>query len=805
MLAALDDLRQAVRSLTRAPLLALFSISILAIGIGGTVAIFGLVWGVVLKPLPFADASQLVAIETSIAGPDLSGGFSSYLDFADWLASSTTIDRMAAYASGTVTLTGTSDPIAVPAAFVSDALVPILGARPIAGALLPEGADRSALPVVLMSETLWRDRFSASPSIVGHEVTLDGRGYTVAGILPAAFNFPVQSDRIGFWIPLGSHPSTAIYKPKRASGFLHVIGRLRAGVTVAQAQADLAATAARLAAAYPLSNSNKNVTVWRLRDLLVREYRLQMLLLMAAAATVLVTTCANLAHLLITRGLDRRRELAIRSAIGAGRSRLVGQLFAEAIVIAAAAGALGLLLASWGTTAFVAILPADVPRVHDVTIDRIVLACAAIATACTAFLFGAVPAWQLSEVDAVTALKEATASTARGARAVRVAVVAEVSISLALLITAALLGRSLIALQHVSPGFRPDHLSMIELSLPDTRYPAAANQITFFRRLHERLASEPGVRASAVSTTLPLSGSDLGAAFTIEGRPAPTHGGYWVAPYFSVSADFFRTLAIPLLGGREFTDRDDERAPLVVIISDSLARQYFGGDDPIGKRLSFGFGPRVARTVVGVVGDVKQRELSQKFQPQIYTPFAQTPWPFITAIVRVDGSAAIAAGALRQALKAVDRDQPGEVKTMDDYLARSTATPSIVVLLVVCFGALTVALAAAGLYSVMAQTVARRRRELAIRLALGAQPIDIGRMVVREAVTLGLVGVTGGVVAALAAGRVVRRLLYGVGAADPITFAVVPLLVLAVTIAATIAPTRRSLRTNPIEALRAPD
>jgi len=776
---------------------------VLALGLGVTVAMFGVVRAVILAPLPFADSSRLVTIETRMAGPDISGGFSSYLDFLDWRSQAASIDRMGAYAAGSVTLTGAGEPATLQTAFVSDDLLPMLGVAPIRGSLFQEGSDRGALPVVVISETLWRARLSADPNAVGRRLTLDDNAYTIVGILPAVFQFPIQPDPLSLWIPIGSHASTAVFQQRRGAGFLHVIGRLRNGSTVASAQADLAAIAARLATLYPLSNSNRVLVVAPMREDLVRDYRLQLLLLLGAAAAVLLTACANVAHLLVTRAMARQRELVIRAALGAGRGRLVRQLLTESLVLSSMAGLLGLVLAWWIVTVVVRELPTYIPRLAAARIDGLTLAVAAAASLLTGLLFGAMPAFRASTPDAAAVLRDTRGSSGRSSRALRIVVIAEVAISLVLLTTAGLLARSLAALQRVDPGFRADHLVLADLSLPNTRYPDAPARIAFYRRLSERLQLAPGVTSTAIATTLPLSGADLGAAFTIEGHPSNTPNGFSVAPYYSVSPGFFATLGIPIVAGRAFTDADDEHAPPVVVISTSLAKKYFPGEDPVGKRVRFGFGAQVWRQIVGIAGDVKQRELSQSMQPQFYSPFAQVPWPILSIIARTPGSTAVASAGVRQAIADVDANQPpGDIKTMEDYVSRSTATPSITASIVGGFAGFAALLAAIGLYGVMAHSVAARRRELGIRLALGAQPASLGWMVMREALVLCGGGLIAGLAGALAAARLVRGMLYGVGATDPVTFGAVCVLLAVVMIAAAIPATRRSLRADPLESLK---
>ena len=799
----IDDVRHAVRLLRKAPLINAVIVAVLAIGIAGTVAAFSLVRAVVLKPLPYADAARLAALDSHVAGVDLVGGFSSYPDFVDWRREAKTLDRLGGYAAGAVNVTGLAEPETVPTAFVTDDLLPMLGAVPVRGSLFPDGADTHALPLVIVSERFWRSRLSSDPAAVGHALTLDGSAYSIAGVLPAGFEFPIQPDPIAFWIPMGSHPSTAQYLTKRGAGFMHVIGRLRPGATIAQAQDEISGIARRLATAYPPTNASRTTIVSPMRDALVREYRRQLLLLLAAAAAVLLTTCANVANLLVTRISDRRQELAVRGALGAGRARLARQLLTESAVLSVIAGLIGTALAWWGTEAMAHLLPPDMPRAADVRLDALTLAVAGLVTLATGLVFGSIPALRLPGTTDSAALRGVRGSSRRAPRAARLVIAGEVAISLMLLTTAALLTRSLIALRDTDPGFHPDHIVFADLALPDRRYPTPASQTAFAARLMDRLTGLPGVSIGGFATTLPLSGSDLGAAFFIENHPAPQATGYWVAPYYSVSPTFFRALQIPVLSGRAFTDADSAAATPVAIIDASLAGKYFAGEDPIGKRIKLGFGAPVWRQIVGVVGDVKQRDLGQAFQPQFYTPYAQVPWPFLSVVVRTAASDAIGEGSLRRAIAAADPDQPaGEIKSMTSYVDRSTATPSLTARIVGSFAALALLVTAIGLYGVMAHAVTRRRRELGIRMALGARPDTLAWMVMREAILLSAGGIAVGLAGAAVAARVLRGLLYGVTATDPATLAIVPLVLLAVMIVAALPPTLRSLRADPLEALR---
>src|SRR5436190_6180028 len=798
------DLRHAFLVLVKSPLASGLVIAVLAVGIGANTAMFSVIYGVLLKPLPYADSSRLVAIHSLRRSGDVDSA--AVPDVADFRAQSKTLAAVAPYTDYQLAMTGRGEAVKLTVTLTTSDLFAVLRANPILGRALSRADDApGAEPVAVISEPMWAHRFGRTPSIVGTAVTLQGKRFTIVGVMPEEFQFPIEAEQIEAWLPLGTVPLMAQFMEQRGAHFVDVVGRLAPGATAAAADAEIAAIAARLAAAYPKTNDKRGATVRPLHTELVREYRLGLIVLMCAVAAVLLIACANVANLLLARASVRRKEMAIRVALGARRADLVRQLLAESLLIAVAGGALGALLAWWSVGALVAASPVQIPRLNTVGVDRAVLLFTMAASMATGILFGLAPALHLAHTDAGETLKDAGkgSSGSRSARTRQLLVIAEVAASLVLLASGGLLLRSLAALQRVDPGFVPEHAVAAELSLPESRYPDAAAEIAFARQLLDGLGRIPGASASAIATTLPLSGSNLGLGFTIEGRPIDP-AAQPSATYFSVSPEYFRAMGIRLVRGRVFNRGDRADTANVAIISESLARRYWPGEDPVGRHVTLGYNHTGPREIVGIVGDVKTVRLAERTQPALYTAFEQAPWPFLTAVVRAAAEEPSVAGALRAAIVTADPDQAiGRIQTITEYVARSIAAPRFTATLVGSFAAAALLLAGFGLFSVMAYSVAQRRREIGIRVALGAQPGDVRRMVVRQALQLGAIGLALGAAGAFAASRVLDSLLFGVSRSDPLTYAAVGLLLLVVVAAAAYLPVRRATRVDALVALRA--
>ena len=797
-----SDFRQALRTLTKNPGFSALVVLVLAAGIGANTAIFSVVNGVLLKPLPFAKPERLVSVQTTTRGePDAS----SYPDFLDWRAQSASFDALAAYATTGATLTGNGDAKGLSAVVVSPELLSLLGVPPLRGRVFTADDDTPGAPrTAILAESTWNKLFSRDEGIVGRTITLSGDPFTVVGVMPASFEFPFDAEeKAELWMPVRASRFSANWAEQRSASFLHAIGRLKAGASVTSAQADLSTIAARLATQYP-RNQSRSVLVRPYRDVLVQKYRLGLIVLLAAVAAVLLIACANITNLLLARGSVRRREIAVRTALGASRTRIVRQLLAESLLLAVAGGVGGALFALWGVELLVRVSPLQIPRLHATHVDRSVLLFTAVVSMGAGVLSGLVPAFQLSRANPGESLKhgERAGGSGAGMRTRNALVAAEMAISLALLAAAGLLGRSLVTLLHVNPGFVTERALSVALGLPGARYPDADAMRRFYRRLRDEARALPGVSAAAISTTMPLSGNDIGVGFTIEGRPVDP-GSRLSAQYFGISPEYFSTMGIPLLRGRVFTERDGVGAPDVIVVNDTFAAKYWPNEDAIGKRITIGYNKTGPREIVGIVAGVKRGNLADPPEPQMYTPFEQTPWPFLAAVVRTTAAPETAAASIRAMVARLDpQEDAGELKTFEEYVARSVATPRFTAFLVGAFAVFALILAGLGLFSVMAYSVAQRQREIGIRMALGAQPGDVRGMVVGQAVRVGAIGLALGLPAAFAVGRVLDTLLFGIGPGDPATFLGVSATLMAVLLLAAYLPAQRATRVDPISALR---
>jgi putative ABC transport system permease protein len=815
----LQDLRYGVRMLLRKPGFTVVAILALALGIGVNSAIFSVVNAVLLRPLPFAQPERLVMVFEKFTRQGLDQIPVSAQEFLDYQKQNEVFEQIAAFTTATYNMTGTGEPEQIQGAVVSASLFPLLGVKPLQGrAFLPEENEVGHENVVLVSQGLWQRRFGSDPALVGKQLSLNGKSYTVVGIMPSDFQFPLSlfdvqgfqfTQKADMWTPVTF--SQALLDCRSCRG-LGVIGRLKPGVTLAQANASVDALAQRWLQEHPDTygeGAGWGASAVSLHEQVIGKVRKALFVLLGAVGFVLLIACANVANLLLARAASRQKEMAIRVAMGASRWRLVRQMLTESLMLSVTGGALGLLLAMWGTDALVALSPENIPRVEEIGLDARVLSFTVIVSLLTGIIFGLAPAFQASRATINDALKEGgkgTAGVSSGKRMRGVLVVAEVALSLVLLIGAGLFIRSFTRLTQVDPGFNPEHVLTMELSLPRANYPDKQKAATFYQQIIQRIQSLPGVQAAAATTILPLSGSNSDSSFVIEGRMPRDAGEVPDEEIRVITPDYFRALGVPLIRGRFFTDADAEKAPQVLIINQALARKYFAGEDPLGKRITFGDPRRkdaVWATIIGVVGDVKHRGLNVQAKPEYYLPNLQDSQRALILAVRTNADPASMVAAVRQEILAVDKDQPvANIRTMTEVISTSVAPQRLSTMMFLIFACVALVLAAVGIYGVMAYSVSQRTHEIGIRMALGAQRGDVLRMVIKEGMTLALIGVVIGLAASYALTRVISTLLYDVSVTDPAIFVGLSLLLALVALLACGIPARRATKVDPMVALR---
>jgi putative ABC transport system permease protein len=809
----LQDMRYGIRMLSKNPGFAIIAVLTLALGIGANTAIFSVVNTELLRPLPFRDSSRLVSVATANSRMHSSNGSVSYPDFVDWRSQNQVFENVAAYTGATFTLTGRENPAHLEGASVSAETFDLLGVSPELGRAFQPGEDEPNHHVVIISDRLWKQQFGGDPGIVGRTITLDNDGYTVVGVMPANFRFPLQREPEAIWSTLSPLNETTDNSPPmvqhRGAHFLTCIARLKPGVTLAQAQAAMDVIASSLSKQYPDTNKYMSVQLSSEQDRLTGSIRPALLVMMIAVGLVLLIACVNVANLLLARATARGREIAIRTAMGAGRIRVVRQLLTESLLLAIVAGIFGAALAFWGSDVLVRLSPENLPRVGEIHIDGWALAFTAALSLLTGILFGLAPALQSTHSNIVEALKEGSLSTTAGRsrHGLRSSlVIVEMALALILLVSAGLLIRSLIRLQDVNPGFDPHNVMTASLDLPDAKY-SDPQKAEFFRELIPQLQAIPGVQSAAAVFPLPMSGDEIRASFQIEGRPVAKSD----EPHTSVrcvTPNYFTTMRIPLLQGREFTERDEASTTPVIIVNQAFAQQFFPGQDAIGKRIQAGIsnsGPGTApmREIVGVVGNVKFQDLITEFSPESYIPYGQLQFGSITIVARSSKDPEGLAKPIASAVQSLDKDLPTySPKTVEQYLDGTIAVPRFNTFLLAIFAALAMVLTAVGLYGVISYTVAQRTHEIGIRMALGAQPGDMMRLVVGQGMRLALFGVGVGLVAALGLTRFLSSLLFGVSSTDPVSFAAVVAMLFAVVLLACYIPARRAMRVDPMVALR---
>ncbi len=796
-----QDLRYGFRMLAKNPGFTAVAIVTLALGIGANTAIFSVVNAVVLRPLPYADAGRLISLEENgHHGHQLS---ISYPDLLDWQQQNQVFENIAGFQSASFNLAGEYQPERIPGRNVTHNFFATLGATPFLGRdFLPEDDHSGANPVVIVSHNLWERVLGADPHAIGKTLPLNGRGYTIVGVLPADFRFYLLTD---IYAPIGLNAEEL--SPRAAHAGIYGIGRLKPGITLEQARAQMDTIALRLQREYSNTNSGTGATLTELREDLTGEVRPVVLILFAAVGFLLLICCMNVANLLLARAASRTREIAIRTAIGATRMRLFSQLLTESLLLSALGGGLGLLIGWWGTSAFAALLPAGLRRVAEISIDARVFGFTLAISLLAGMIFGLAPALHSLRLDLNTGLREGGKtygffSTHELFR--NVLVISEIALSLVLLTGAGLMIRSFASAMNVNLGLEPKNVLTMQVSLPDAKYHDDAQARTFFDQLSERLKGIPGVEASGFITPLPLSGEGFQDAVLREGLPQPLPGQFPTSDFHITSPGYFQAMGVQLLEGRDFTSADDQNSPPVAIISRSMARKYWPETDPLGKRFQKGgHGKITMLTVVGIAADTKQYGPAAKTLTEYYLPYRQNPQQRFTLVVRTKSDPLAMQSAVRDQVQALDKDQPVyAVQTMQQIVDNSLSPRRTNTQLLAGFAALALLLAAVGIYGVMAYFVTQRTNEIGVRVALGAQKRDILKLIVGKGTILTLSGAAIGIAASFAATRFLQSLLFGVSATDPLTFFVVPLLLCGVALAACYIPARRAMRVEPMIALR---
>ncbi|MEO8431939.1 MAG: ABC transporter permease [Acidobacteriota bacterium] len=793
----LQDFRHAARTLARAPVFAAVAIATLALGIGANTAIFSLVDAVLLRPLPYPEESRVVYIRET--QPELDDAPAPAGDFVEWTAARS-FSAVAASNYQVFTLTGGSIPERVLGARVSASVFSVLGIRPRAGRVFHAteevpGADRS----VIASETFWKTRLGSLA--VGSRVRLDGREHVLVGVMPPQFDFPRAAD---LWVPLALTPEE---RADHGSHSFRVAARLAPGATIASAQSELDGIEARLRREHPATNAGHGARIVPIREELVGPLRRTLLVLLGAVTLVLLLACANLGNLILAKNAARTREMAIRSALGAGRPRLVRQLLTEAALLSLLGGAAGIALAAWGIEALASLRPWTVTASTTAHVDGRVLLFTLAASLATAVLFGLAPAIALSPRSLTAALQASgrtTSGSGRG-RARAILAVGEVGIALALLIGAGLMIRSANRLSGVDPGFTAGNALTVELVFPETRYAEDDRRRAFVRTAIERIAAVPGIQAAGAANSAPLGDNSTTGDFRIEGRPDWAPGQGPLAQYIVATPGFFRALEIPVRGGRAFTDADSESGRPVALVNETMVRRFWPGENPIGRRIQVEWGADKAwREIVGVVGDVRGDRIDKAALPQLYIPFAQHPTPWAAVVLKASLPPERLLAPVRAAIWSLDRDMPvPSLVRLSQTISRSFARRKFSTVLLTIFGSVALLLATLGVYGVLSQLVAERRREIGIRLTLGAQRSDVFRLVARRGLGLTAAGILLGIAGAVIVTRSLGALLYEISPTDPLTFAALAVVMAGVSFLATAIPARRATRVDPIRTLRA--
>jgi len=799
-----QDLRFGARMLRKQPGFTLIAVITLALGIGANTAIFSVVNAVLLRPLPYRDPDRIVTIRNYGGHPILNGAFGA--DFLDWREQAKGFEQVAALADGSVDLTGTGEPERLRAGLVSANLFETLGVGPAYGRAFTQAEDQSrAAQVVILSHRLWQRRFGSDPQLIGRTLTLMDQNWTVIGIMPPGFQAFEDFD---LWLPLALDVNQKLRKGPL--NHVRVIARLKPDVTLQTARAELAVIRERQRQTFPHFFPGVEVSVTGLHEYLIGDVRRPLLALFGAVAFVLLIACANVANLLLARSAARQKEMAIRAAVGAGQFRLVRQLLTESLLLSVAGGGAGLLMAMWGVKALVKISPGGIARIDESGVDGRALVFTCMVVALTTLVAGVIPALQASRTNVNETLKahfSARASSPGGSRSLQALMVGEIALTLVLLVGAGLMIRSFIQLLGVPRGFNPDNVLTLALSPGFAKYPPGSPQLrAYFQESLNRVQNLPGVESASLSSFLPLAGQAGSRSFRIEGRPPFEPGKEPLAQDNIISHDYFRTMGIEMLAGRAFTEQDGAGAPPVVIINETMARRFFPNENPIGRR--FVWSP-IPLTIVGVVGDTRHFGLDQEVHPEIYWPYLQARSLIMKLVVRIapdsnsPAQLSSLAAAIRNQVREVDLNTPvNQVVTMDERLSDSVAPRRLQMLLFAIFAAVALVIATVGMYGVLSYSVTQRTSEIGIRMALGAERRDVLRLVLRQGAKLALIGSLLGLGGALALTRLLKTLLFGVSATDPLTFIVIAAVLTLVALLASWIPARRATKVDPLIALR---
>jgi putative ABC transport system permease protein len=810
-----QDLRYGARMLFKSRGFTVVAVVTLALGIGANTAIFSVVNAVLFRPLPYDDPHQLVMVwqtnQEALRQLGMTRIPVTYADFYDWRDQNKVFEALAALDPRQFNLSGQGEPERLNGVRATPNLFSLLRVKPVIGRdFLPEEEREGAANVAILSYAFWQRRFAGDEKIVGQSLRLNDASYTIVGVLPRSFRFTESSNLPGL-ARFGA--GTDVWTPMRLTGALRsnrgnhnvtVVARLKSVVGPGQAQAEMQTIARRIAQGFSRKPEDFGAEVVPLREQIAGDIRPALLTLLGAVALALLISCANVASLLLARAAARRKELAVRIALGASRSRIIRQMLTESLLLALTGGGVGALLALWGADLIFRLVPDSVSRIGEIPIDYRVLGFTLLISLATGVGFGLAPALLSAKPDVNKSLKEdgLTVIDPRR-RAHNLLVVGEIALALTLLVGAGLLIKSFARLTQVNPGFNPANVVSVEISLPSARYRDQNQRVEFFRQALERIKALPDVQIAGSNYALPLSGADPSNSFAIEGRPFPE--GEWKSANFgAISPDYFRTLEIPLLRGRYFTDQDGPEAQGVAIIDEEMSRRFFPGEDPIGKMISVG--SRDWLTVVGVVGSVKHTALEDEQRPYIYSPYAQRTfyWPFSSIAIRSKtGDVGSLVSAVRREIRAIDKDQPvSNVTTLEELYSKSVAPRRFSMQLLGVFAGLAMLLAVVGLYGVMSYSVTQRVQEIGVRMALGARPVDALRLILGRGIALTLIGIGVGLATALALTRLMSKLLFGVSATDPSTFAFVALLLVGVALLACYLPARRATKVDPMIALR---